>query len=86
MKRERLYRISNYLGASKTLLGDDDPIIKAKTGKEAATKFLKSAGIEYRDIKRSASNDVHILAEPFKYGEDGRMYKDGVNSWYQVTI
>ncbi len=71
-----------YNGFNSSLL-DDDEIIEAKSGAEACKKLLNKIGIEYTKIKRSASNDVKIKAEPF-YEEDGRKYRNGVKSWFVI--
>lgn len=72
-----------YNGFDSNLLSDY-PIIEAKNGAEATKKLLNKIGIKYTKVKRSASNNVIIKAEPFKYGENGQKYRDGVISWFEV--
>jgi hypothetical protein len=77
----KLYQMYN--GFNNNLLSDD-LIIEAKSGAEAVKKLLNMIGIKFTKIKRSASNNVMVKAEPFKYGKNGVMYRDGVVSWFEV--
>ena len=72
-----------YNGFSNNLL-DDDLIIEADSGSEAAKILLRKIGVDFTKVKRSASNDVRVKAEPFYYGDDGNMYRNGVVSWFEV--
>ena len=71
-----------YNGFSSKLL-EEYPVIEAKSGAEACKKLLASLKIKYTKIIRSGSGDVIIKAEPF-YEEDGRKYRDGAISWFEV--
>ena len=65
-------------------LFSDELIIEAKSGADACRKLLDKVGIKYTKVVRDASNMVKIKAEPFKYGEDGQKYRDGVVSWFRI--
>ena len=71
-----------YNGFDNHLLSDY-PIIEAKTGAEACKKLLNQLGIKFTHIKRSASNNVSIKAQPF-IEKEGYKYRDGIVSWYEV--
>lgn len=76
----KLYQMYN--GFSSNLM-DDELIIEARNGAEAAKKLLNKIGVEFTKVKRSASNNVRIKAEPFYYDGDTK-YRDGVVSWFEV--
>ena len=65
-------------------LFSDEIIIEAKNGADACRKLLDKMEIKYTKIVRDASNMVKIKAEPFKYGENGDKYRDGIVSWFRI--
>ena len=77
MKKYQMYN-----GFGSNLLSDE-PIIEAKNGADACRKLLDKVGIKYTHIKRSASNDVKIKAQPF-YEKGGDKYRNGAVSWFEV--
>jgi hypothetical protein len=77
MKKYQIYN-----GFNSNLLADY-PVVEAKTGADAVRFFLKKTGITFTKIKRSAGRNVIISATPF-FERDGRNYKNGVVSWFEV--
>lgn len=84
METKRLFRIEDFSGNGCISLLAENPLIEAKTGKEALNKYFKENNINVK-VKCSADNDVHFGITPMiKY--NGQILIDGRKrkSWYKI--